>query len=342
MAITHNWSEILDTKIYDAFLANRIRGERIGVVEDTAESGLAHIFFVGDTAFKLYKTYADKDHFIRGVFAPTQARKHFVERDFAVNRHFSQGIYRKMYSVYLLDDHVEITPYDESSIHVLYEMDKLDFEQNLHEQLLRNELDESGLHRLGYETARLTDECEVTIHKDIDWYSAAKDRVRFLRQFVEWLPEDLWKEVEATNSLEALEGHLENNKANYQNLSGDLLSVNLDNHDENIFLSDQKVQIIDVQPPMDCWWHGPAVANLTSIMVNIEALHSDDAAQKVRKGYEEYHGVIVDQEDPLFVFNKAFDYLISVAHFGSMSEKRDVTEKYLAKCHEIPSWFNQR
>ena len=136
-------------------------------------------FFYRDTVYKLYKTHADKDHFIKGVLAPTIRRKKFVEHDFKLNQHFSRGIYKKVHSVYFNDGKVEVDDYDGNSIHVLFEMDRLDFSQNFHEQLLTGEVNEKDLYQLGYETAKTVDEYLAEVPSDINWYNIAKERMAF-------------------------------------------------------------------------------------------------------------------------------------------------------------------
>ncbi len=87
--LTTNWTNIYDDLIVTAFKAGRVSGAVSGQPTEVMESGLAHIFFYDDVVYKLYKTHADKDHFIKGVLAPTKRRQVFMEHDFAVNNHFS-------------------------------------------------------------------------------------------------------------------------------------------------------------------------------------------------------------------------------------------------------------
>jgi len=336
---TLDWTSKLDNLIYLAIKEGRVNGQLSGVPDDYIESGLAHIFFYGDSAYKMYKTHPEMDHFIKGVLAPTTKRKHFLEHDFRLNKHFSGGIYRDIHSVYIIDGVAEITPYDGSSIHVLYEMERLDFAHNFHEQLLNGDVSESELHQLGYQIACLVDECDVEIPEGLCWYDLACERMVLLRQFIDWLPEDYRDEVIASKCLEALDDHLKKNQDEYKNITGKQLSVSLDNHDENIFIRDGKPHFIDLLPPMSCWWYGVPHTNLCNIMVNIEAMHSTEAAEVVKQGYLDYHKLESLSEASL-AFAKAFSYLISIAHFGSLPDKEMVTRKYLSRCKEIPEWLD--
>lgn len=336
---TLDWTDKLDDLIYKAFRAGRTTGKVLGVPDNYIESGLAHIFFYGDDVYKMYKTHSEMDHFIKGVLAPTIRRKEFIEQDFKLNKHFAGGVYRDIHSVYLVDGVAQVGPYDGSSIHVLFEMDRLDFTSNFHEQLLSGKVIEGDLYKLGHETARLVDSCDIKVPDGLCWYDLACERMEFLRQFINWLPDDYKVEVLESGCLEALDEYLEKNKEEYKNTCSNKLSVNLDNHDENVFFQDGKPRFIDLQPPMSCWWYGVPHANLCNIMVNVEALHSEESAKIVKRGYLDYHKIDFVSDYDL-AFAKAFSYLISIAHFGSLPDKADVTKKYLNKCKDIPGWFS--
>lgn len=337
--ITLDWTEQYDKLIFEAICAGRITGELHGVPTEVGESGLAHIFFYDDTVYKLYKTHADKDHFIKGVLAPTRKRKHFVEHDFALNQHFSGQIYRKLHSVYFDQEVAIVVPYDGNSIYVLSEMNRLDFDTNLHQQLLRGDIDEVELDTLGYETARAVDTYPVTVPDTTNWYDLATERVGFLSQFVDWLPEEFGQPLREAEVIDALYAHLEKHKDEYQSVTGEALRVNIDNHDENVFFVDGQPQIIDVLPPMSCWWYGLPHANLSNLMANIEVLHSPEAALRVKEGYCRYFEIDTPPAHS-FGFTHAFAYLISIAHFGSVPEKREVTLKYLQKLPDIRVWLD--
>jgi hypothetical protein len=336
--ITLDWTEQYDQLLLEAISEGRVTGELQGVPTEIGESGLAHIFFYGDEVYKLYKTHADKDHFIKGVLAPTQKRTAFIQHDFALNKHFSGEVYKTLYSVYFNEGVAHASPYDGRSIYAMARMSRLDFNQNLHERLLSGDVDADELESLGYETARSIDTYTVDVSDETNWYELAIERVGFLGQFVGWLPTDFATPLQEAKVIDALLDHLERNKTEYSQLKGGALSVNIDNHDENIFFIDGKSQTIDVLPPMSCWWYGPAHANLSNIMANIEVLHSDEAAQRVQTGYLKYFE-IDELPEHSFGFTHAFAYLISIAHFGSVPEKRDVTLKYIERLPQIVGWL---
>jgi len=335
MSLTLNWPSQLDTLIVDCIKEGRISGLGEMLPSQHLESGLAHIFFFGDIVYKLYKTHDDKDHFIKGVLAPTTRRTEYLEHDYAMNQHFGQGVYRERYSVQYKEGVALVTPYDSHFPHVLYEMQRLDFTQNLHERLLQGAVSDSELYRVGYETARLQHETTVVIPSDVTWFDQATRRVQFLRQFIDWLPEDIKLSFDVEASFAALNRHLATHEAEYRTISGIQLVPDLDNHDENIFFGEETIHIIDVVPPMDCWWYGVPESNLTAVMVNVETLLGEAAAQQVRAGYDasEHTKAVADN---VFEFTRAFSYLISVAHFGSVPEKREVALAYAARCADLP------
>jgi aminoglycoside phosphotransferase family enzyme len=336
--ITLDWTEQNDRLLHEAISKGRVAGELHGAPTEITESGLAHIFFYGDTVYKLYKTHADKDHFIKGVLAPTNRRTAFIEHDFALNKHFSGEVYKTLHSVYLEGEIAVVGPYDGSSIYTMAQMSRLDFDTNLHGSLLSGDINDDELELLGYQTAQSIDTYTVTVPDEVNWYDLAKERVGFLSQFIDWLPTEFASPLSEARVIEALEKHLEKHAEEYRQLKGGALSVNIDNHDENIFFIAGKPQTIDVLPPMSCWWYGPAHANLSNIMVNIETLHSLEAAQSVQTGYCKYFA-IDSLPTPSFGFTHAFAQLISIAHFGSVPEKRAVTERYMQRVPEIASWL---
>ena len=336
MSLTLDWPSQLDTRIVTSFNDGTVSGLPYASAPDRhIESGLAHIFFYGDTVYKLYKTHDDKDHFIKGVLAPTKRRTQYLEHDFAMNQHFGQGVYRERYSVRYRGGVVEVTTYDSHLPHVLYEMQRLDFSENLHERLLARGVNEQELYRLGEETARLQHNATITIPDDVTWFDQASRRVQFLRQFVAWLPEDIQTSFDAAACFNALERHLETNELEYRAISGNQLVPDLDNHDENIFFSEAGIHIIDVVPPMDCWWYGVPESNLTALMVNVETLLGEEAAQHIKAGYDDSTYTAPISEN-VYEFTRAFSYIISVAHFGSVPEKRDVALAYAARCADLP------
>lgn len=335
MKVTLNWPEILDKLVVDRVLAGAVSGLE-GKPDRHIETGLAHVFFYGDSVFKLYKTHNDKDHFIKGVLAPTNRRRSYIEHDFAMNKHFGQGVYKKLHGIEYKDGEIEVSDFDGNAIHVLFEMDKLDFNHNLHERLLRKKITDDELYFLGFETARLTDESVVQPPSNVSWYSQATERMKFLEQFIAWLPSDIRDTFDSKACFDAMYKHLEKHREEYEEISGQELKPDLDNHDENVFFSEGKIHVIDVVPPMSCWWYGVPVSNLTSLVVNVETLHSEEAGEKVARGYKDYHQTATLPEN-LYEFTRAFNYVISIAHFGSLPEKREVALMYAARCADIPN-----
>ncbi len=337
MSLTLDWPSTLDRLIVTAFHEGRVQGLPYGAVPDQhIESGLAHIFFYGDTVYKLYKTHDDKDHFIKGILAPTTRRKSYLEHDYAMNQHFGQGVYQDRFSVRYFGDVAHVGSYDGHAPHVLYAMRRLDFSQNLHERLLGGTVSDAELFRLGQETARLQHEVTVTIPDDITWFEQAQRRVHFLRQFVDWLDDDIKASFDYEACFAALDRHLHTHEAEYRSIKGNQLVPDLDNHDENIFFSEQGIHVIDVVPPMDCWWFEVPESNLTAVMVNVETLLGESAALKIKAGYDasEYSAPVAAN---VFEFTRAFSYIISVAHFGSIKDKQDIGLAYAARCADLPA-----
>lgn len=338
MSITLDWTDRLDELVTEAIKNGLVSGELSGKPDAVVESGLAHVFFYGDTVYKLYKTYADKDHFIKGVLAPTDRRRHFIAHDFTLNRHFSSDIYRNLHSVHYQDGKVIVGPFDDSTIYSLVEMIRLEFDHNLHERLLREEITHDEMYVLGYETARCVSTSPIKAPEDVNWYDLAYERVGFLAQFVDWLPEEYGKRLQEEAVIDALYTHLDAYKDEYQSLRGEALAVNMDNHDENVFFIDGKPQFIDLLPPMSCWWYGLPYANLSNLMINVEALYSLEAAAEIERGYFAYHDIDSLPEHS-YGFTRAFAHLISIAHFGSVPEKREVTQKYIDRLPEVTAWL---
>ncbi|NCT02008.1 hypothetical protein GW766_02010 [Candidatus Parcubacteria bacterium] len=337
MSVTTDWSTKYDRLIFTAICSGQVTGALSGVPDKVIESGLAHIFFYGDTVYKLYKTHDDKGHFIRGVLAPTDQRTAFMRHDFSLNKHFSDSIYQEMYSVYFRQGRVEVLPFDETSIYTLIKMDRLDFDTNLHERLLRDEVDAECLFLLGYETAHAVDTCPITIPDTVNWYDLANERVTFLRQFTAWLPIEFATTVQASNILELLDTHLSKYRDEYLSLKGEALTVNIDNHDENVFFKNGKPQFIDLLPPMSCWWFGLPYANLSNLMVNVETLHSVALAKHIERGYFKYFA-ITSLPKHTYGFTHAFAHMISIAHFGSVPGKEAVTRQYIQRLPEVKRW----
>jgi aminoglycoside phosphotransferase family enzyme len=338
MSLTTNWSTKYDRLIWEAIVEGRVTGELYGKPTEVIESGLAHIFFYGDTVYKLYKTHDDKDHFIKGVFAPTEKRAAFIQHDFFLNQHFSSDVYRKLHSVYYRDGGVDVGPFVESSIYTLVEMDRLDFNNNLHELLLRGEIDAESMYLLGHETAHGVATCTIKVPDSVNWYALAAERVTLLKQFVDWLPPSLSQPVRQSSVLERFDEHLERHREEYESIKGDLLTINIDNHDENVFFTNGRPQFIDLLPPMDCWWFGLPYANLSNLMANVEVLHSVEMAKEIERGYFDYFG-INGLPAHSYAFTHAFAYMISIAHFGSVPGKEAVAERYLVRLDEVSGWL---
>ncbi len=338
MSITIDWSTKYDRLIWEAICNGEVTGALHGRPTEVIESGLAHVFFYGDTVYKLYKTHDDKDHFIKGVLAPTDRRTAFLAHDFSLNQHFSDAVYRQLYSVYYRQGKAEILPYDGTSVYTLVQMSRLDFDTNLHERLLRDEIDTESLFLLGYETARAVDTCPVKAPDTLNWYDLATERVAFLKQFTAWLPAEFSTAVQEAEVLELFDQHLAKHRGEYESLKGGELTVNIDNHDENVFFKDGKPQFIDLLPPMSCWWFGLPHANLSNLMVNVEALHSIEFAKHLEKGYFEYFNITALPAHS-YGFTHAFAHMISIAHFGSVTGKEEVTKRYLERLPEVKGWL---
>lgn len=310
----------------------------LNVPDHHIETGLAHIFFFGDKVFKQYKIVGDPEHFIKGVLAPTQSRQKFLERDFKLNQHFSGGVYKSLYTHCLENGKVCLSDFGDESVHVLSEMERLDFSQNFHEQLLRGDVDENRLFNLGYYTAQSVDKSPVKAPTDVNWYDLASARIGFLKQFIEWMPKEQCSQMENSGCVDALLRHLETHKEAYQALGGVSLVVSLDNHDENIFFRGNTPLFIDVVPPMDSWWYGVPTLNLANIVVNVSVLLSEREAQYVEKGFMSYHGIGELPQDE-YKFTQALALVISAVHFGSVERKEEIGQRYITRCAEIDSWL---
>ena len=302
------------------------------------ETGLAHVFFFGERVFKQYKIVSDPEHFIKGALAPTEKRFDFLERDFTLNQHFSGGIYKEMYTHERIDGSVKFVEYKRTSPHVWFEMERLDFSQNFHEQLLRKEVTDVQLFALGYYTAKLVAESPVAVPEGVNWYQLATERIKFLEQFISWLPVEYKVAMDDTDCVAALKQHLESHKKEYESIMEKDLVVSLDNHDENIFFKAGKPIFIDVVPPMQSWWYGVPWLNLANIVVNVETLLSEDSARIVEAGFMDYHG-IKELPEKEYAFTRALALSISVAHFGSLPGKTEVAELYIEKCKTIKKWL---
>jgi hypothetical protein len=338
MSLTTNWSTTYDRLILEAISRGAVSGALYGRPTAVIESGLAHVFFYDDTVYKLYKTFDDKDHFIKGVFAPTIHRTAFLKRDFLLNQHFSPAVHQELFSVYYREGKVAVVPFDESSIYTLVKMSRLDFSTNLHEQLLRGEVAAENLFLLGRETARAIASCNIIAPETLNWYEIAIDRIRILKQFIAWLPAEIAMVVRESGVLELCDAHLVRYREEYEAIRGADLTVTIDNHDENVFFKDGTPQCIDVLPPMRSWWFGVPYANLSNLMVNVETLHSEVLAKHIERGYFSYFE-ITSLPTHRYQFTHAFAHLLSIAHFGSVRGKEEVTQKYLARLPVVKTWL---
>jgi Ser/Thr protein kinase RdoA (MazF antagonist) len=217
-------------------------------------------------------------------------------------------------------------------------MERLDFSQNFHEQLLRREVTDVQLYALGYYTAQLVANSPVSAPADVNWYQLATKRIGFLEQFISWLPLEYKIAMNESDCVVALKKHLEAHRTEYQAMAGDSLVVTIDNHDENIFFREGKPVFIDVVPPMQSWWYGVPWINLANIVVNVETLLSEDSAKIVEAGFKDYHGLkcLPAKE---YAFTRALAYAISAAHFGSIEGKEVVAELYIERCKKIKEWL---
>lgn len=302
------------------------------------ETGLAHIFFFGERVFKQYKIVSDADHFIKGVLAPTEKRHDFLNRDFVLNQHFSGGVYKTMHSHSVADGIVSLDVYAHATPHVLLEMERLDFSQNFHEQLLRGEVTQIQLYTLGHYTAQSVAQSPVSAPEEVNWYELASKRIDFLEQFIAWLPEEKRQSMEDSGCVASLRDHLEVHEIAYTAMVGNVLSVTMDNHDENIFFRESGPVFIDVVPPMESWWYGSPSLNLANISVNVETLMSKEAATKVEEGYLAFHMLDALPEDE-YRFNRALALAISAVHFSSLEDKGEVGNLYIEACKKIPQWL---
>lgn len=320
--------------ITQAIKGGSIVHEALGVPDTHIETGLAHVFFFGDRVFKQYKIVDDETHFIKGLLAPTSQRHDFITHDFSLNQHFGKGVYKKVHDYIAFENNVGFSDYSQNTPHVFIEMEKLDFSENLHEKLLRNEVTREDLYSLGYFTAESVKHSPVQAPTSVNWYELASKRIDFLAQFIEWLPTQYAEIMKHMQYVDSLRAHLEENKHEYKMITGEQLTVSLDNHDENVFLRKETPVFIDVVPPMPSWWYGLPLINLANLVVNVETLVSEEAAKELERGYQSFHRLeSIDGKEYQFV--KALAYGISVAHFGSLENKERVAEKYINRCVQI-------
>jgi len=301
------------------------------------ETGLAHVFFFGERVFKQYKIVDDHDHFIKGVLAPTTRRFDFIERDFAINQHFSRGVYKEMY-VHEFSESLTLKSYDRTSPHVWVEMERLDFSNNFHEQLLAGNVSPEQLYELGQYLASSVAKSPNDVPEGLNWYDLAMKRLSFLEQFIDWMPEEKGKLLKEAGCVELLRKHLDAHKTAYEAIGSEQLVISMDNHDENIFLRDDGPVFIDVVPPMESWWYGLPWVNLANIVVNVETLRGGEAAAHVERGFLNYHN-LTSLPEPEYSFTKALAYVISAVHFGSTEGKEEVGQKYIDACMEIHEWL---
>jgi hypothetical protein len=301
------------------------------------ETGLAHVFFFGDTVFKQYKIVDDHDHFIKGVLAPTERRAWFVERDFAINQHFSRGVYRAMHTP-MLDEQILLKEYTNESPHVWVEMEKLDFSKNFHEQLVEGLVTDEQLYMLGQYVAQSVENAPHDVPEGLNWYELAMKRLGFLDQFVDWMPEEKGKILKEAGCVETLRKHLETHRTAYEAITSEQLVISMDNHDENVFLREDGPVFIDVVPPMESWWYGVPWVNVANLVVNVEVLQGGEAALHIEHGFLDYYGLSSFPE-PDYSFTKALAYVISAVHFGSTEGKEEIGDRYIERATKISEWL---
>lgn len=324
--------------IVEAIKRGALDDSELSIPDHHIETGLAHIFFFGDRVFKQYKIVGDADHFIKGVLAPTPERQKFIQRDFALNQHFSGGVYKKLHSHGIEDGIVSLKDFGQESPHVLCEMERLDFTQNFHEQLLRKEVNAEQLYALGYYTARSVAESPIKPPEGLNWHDLALERIGFLKTFISWLPEASKNAMEDSRCVEALLGHLKEHREEYERRTTDHLVVSMDNHDENVFFLEKGPIFIDVVPPMQSWWYGVPTLNLANLTANIETLMSKEESKHVEEGFMAYHQIDSLPESE-YAFTRALALSISAVHFCSLPGKEAVGELYLTACKGIKGWL---
>ncbi len=326
-----------EEQIISAIKRGAINHPELNEPDHHIETGLAHIFFFGERVFKQYKIVNDHDHFIKGVLAPTERRFAFIERDFAMNQHFSRGVYRSMYTP-RLKEALSIETYTKDTPHVWVEMEKLDFSKNFHEQLIEGSVTNEQLYELGQYIAVSVETGPGDIPSGLNWYELATKRLGFLEQFVDWMPEEKGKILKAASCIDILRKHLQAHKTSYEAVTSEQLVISMDNHDENIFLREDGPVFIDVVPPMESWWYGVPWVNVANVVVNVEVLCNGKSAAQVERGFLDHYGLISFPE-PDYTFTKALAYVISAIHFGSTEGKEEIGDKYIAEAIRIGEWL---
>ncbi|MBI1960845.1 MAG: hypothetical protein HYS43_01045 [Candidatus Liptonbacteria bacterium] len=322
--------------ILSSFEKNEINGlAEHGEKPTHLETGLAHLYFYPRTVYKIYK-WTDNPHDpVTGMLAEVATRLAFLERDFAWNRYFSRGVYRKKIGLRLNNGIVRVVPETSPVDDVAFAMERLDERENMHERLLRGEVGKEELYITGRSMARMINEFPAP-WPEKSWYDYALGRILFLEIFFRGIPDEFLSLDSKQRFIQALRRHIEAHKLEYAKITGDQLSISIDNHDENVFRKNGEPLFIDVVPPMEEWRFAVPWLNLYQLSVNVEVLCSRNLADEVEKGYLAYHNQDdISERDRNFA--RALVMLLNVAHHTLITHKQEIAKKYRDRVGEVIS-----
>lgn len=288
--------------------------------DKTIETIVSKIFFYEEDVYKVYKY----EKFFFGDFTDKDFRRNFYIEDFYWNHITAPHIYLALRPVKIIEGKYKIVDSSEAEDFFI-EMRKFDDNKNLTNILLQKQISNEDIKKIVIEmTSRLkilTENKRKSLEYDfnkklIDIHLADLDSDRNLLYLIPSFIKKEWAD-KTFNFLKKIS--INNNY--FLNYHSNNLSLLIDNHADNIILSNGEVDFVDVLPPKESWRVGDVSFNICRLATDVAVLLVKDKADIVYQNYKD----IPEQIKKIYEIRSA---LIQIWCFCAVNNL-DIAKKYL-------------
>lgn len=299
---------------------------------DFIETQVSFIYFVGEKAYKFYKS--ENNSFNKNFFdlSNEKTREIFYREDFYWNNYFSPSVYLKLLGIkrrkddgiILVDDLVGVDDF-------IILMNKVEKENNLTEDLMNKGIGVCDAENIGYEMTKKISRFPKKINKDIDYYSLLQGRIRDIELFSS-LADQMIDMRDINKMTSYLKLDLKNKERLIKSFKQEDLSVAIDNHSDNIFYNKGKLSYIDVYLIKKEWQTMEPFANVVRLGADFFAWGGEKLYESIKKGFTKYYGNLKNEQKQLEL-NYLLQFLLLKTIYNYDLSKKNIKKKRQAEIY---------
>ncbi|MEI6494549.1 MAG: hypothetical protein WCO03_00620 [bacterium] len=317
--------------IIKAFAAGQVVGlKEYGTKPEYIRTQISHIFLFPDFVYKIYRRDNDNFNSLFVDLDSEQLREQFCREDFFTNHYFSPQTYLELLRMQVEAAKVSLVPADDSGDELVIVMKRIDDKNNLTALLKRQGLTKEDAKRAGHDLTQAIAEFPHQPETNLNYYEIMINFMDDLKGFAYLAAPNITKE-ETDCVITFLSGYVEDNKDRFGKMTSKDLVISIDDHSDNLFITDGEVSMIDAFLPNPKWRIVEPLYCIYRPATDVMVWQGEEVKESFLDGYRRFYpGSIVDKTTDKFYL--VYFALIRAAYFFMLYQEngnhKEEAEKY--------------